>query len=96
MKDDIHKNIKYINNKFGDENWVPLQINSLIREDNILMYLDCFTLLSPQVKIRVLMSMLHLNEARMDKLEDNFTKLVDMSLGDDDPWVKVVLFFFCF
>ena len=36
------------------------------------MYLDCFTLLSPQVKIRVLMSMLHLAEARMEKLEDNF------------------------
>ena len=32
MKEDIHKNIKYINNKLGDENWVPLQINSLIRE----------------------------------------------------------------
>ena len=31
MKEDIHKNIKYINNKLGDENWVPLQINSLIR-----------------------------------------------------------------
>ena len=32
MKEDIHKNIKYINNKLGDENWVPLQINSLIRK----------------------------------------------------------------
>ena len=52
------------------------------------MYLDCFTLLSPQVKIRVLMSMLHLAEARMEKLEDNFATLVDMSLNDDDPWVK--------
>ena len=33
MKEEIHKNIKFINNKFGDENWVPLQINSLIREE---------------------------------------------------------------
>ena len=42
------------------------------------MYLDCFTLLSAQVKIRVLMSMLHLTEKRMEKLEDNFSTLVDM------------------
>ena len=26
MKEEIHKNIKFINNKFGDENWVPLQV----------------------------------------------------------------------
>jgi len=89
MKDELTKNIKFINNKFGDENWVPLQINSLIRDDNIRMYLDCFTLLSPQVKIRVLMSMLHLAEARMEKLEDHFGTLVGLSLNDDDPWVKV-------
>ena len=57
---------------------MPFQINSLIREDNIRMYLDCFTLLSAQVKIRVLMSMLHLTEQRMEKLEDNFSTLVDM------------------
>ena len=57
---------------------MPFQINSLIREDNIRMYLDCFTLLSAQVKIRVLMSMLHLTEKRMEKLEDNFSTLVDM------------------
>ena len=32
MSEEIHKNIKYINNKFGDESWVPaLQINNLIR-----------------------------------------------------------------
>lgn len=89
MKDDIHKNIKYINNKLADENWVPLQINSLIREDNITMYVDCFTLLTAPVKIRILLGMLHLSNERLDRLEDHFRQLIEFAISDSDPWVKV-------
>ena len=53
------------------------------------MYRDCFGLLTPQVKIRILMSLLHLENRKLDKLEDHFSRLIDMSLSDSDPWVKV-------
>jgi len=46
-------------------------------------------LLNSQVKIRILMSMLHLSTGRLEKLEEHFSKLIEVSLNDTDPWVKV-------
>ena len=54
-----------------------------------MMYRDCFMLLNSQVKIRILMSMLHLSTERLEKLEDHFSNLIEVSLNDTDPWVKV-------
>ena len=53
------------------------------------MYVDCFTLLTAPVKIRILLGMLHLTSERLDRLEDHFRQLIDYALADSDPWVKV-------
>ena len=80
---------RLLTNKLGEESWVPVQIGNLLRNDNMQSVVNSYDALSSGVKMRILLSMLHLDRKRIEELEEYFIQLIDLALTDSDPWVKV-------
>ena len=80
---------RLLTNKLGEESWVPVQIGNLLRNDNMQSVVNSYDALSSGVKMRILLSMLHLDRKRIEDLEEYFIQLIDLALTDSDPWVKV-------
>ena len=71
--------VRWLTNKLGEENWVPSQIGSLLRPENMDAAVDSYDALSPGVKIRLLLSMLHLERHQMEDLEGTVKNLKTMT-----------------
>lgn len=71
--------VRWLTNKLGEENWVPSQIGSLLRPENMDAAVDSYDALSPGVKIRLLLSMLHLERHQMEDLEGTVKNLKAMT-----------------
>uniref|UniRef100_A0AAY4BQ15 HDAg domain-containing protein n=1 Tax=Denticeps clupeoides TaxID=299321 RepID=A0AAY4BQ15_9TELE len=82
----------WLHNKLGstDELWAPSSIASLLTAsviDNIRL---CFSSLSPPVKLKLLLGMLHLPRRTVDEMKDALSEIIQLATVDSEPWVLMV------
>ncbi|KAG7330424.1 hypothetical protein KOW79_006646 [Hemibagrus wyckioides] len=82
----------WLHNKLGstDELWTPSSIGSLLTVsviDNIRL---CFSNLSPPVKLKLLLGMLHLPRRTVDEMKDALSEIIQLATVDSEPWVLMV------
>ncbi|XP_056604575.1 negative elongation factor A isoform X2 [Triplophysa dalaica] len=82
----------WLHNKLGstDELWTPLSIASLLTVsviDNIRL---CFSTLSPPVKLKLLLGMLHLPRRTVDEMKEALSEIIQLATVDSEPWVLMV------
>ncbi|XP_006629208.1 negative elongation factor A [Lepisosteus oculatus] len=82
----------WLHNKLGstDELWAPSSIASLLTVsviDNIRL---CFSSLSPPVKLKLLLGMLHLPRRTVDEMKDALSEIIQLATLDSEPWVLMV------
>ncbi|XP_048092179.1 negative elongation factor A isoform X1 [Alosa alosa] len=82
----------WLHNKLGstDELWAPPSIASLLTVsviDNIRL---CFSSLSPPVKLKLLLGMLHLPRRTVDEMKEALTEIIQLATVDSEPWVLMV------
>ncbi|XP_028657476.2 negative elongation factor A [Erpetoichthys calabaricus] len=82
----------WLHNKLGstDELWAPSSIASLLTPsviDNIRL---CFSSLSPPVKLKLLLGMLHLPRRAVDEMKDALSEIIQLATLDSEPWVLMV------
>ncbi|XP_072574804.1 negative elongation factor A [Paramormyrops kingsleyae] len=82
----------WLHNKLGstDELWAPSSIASLLTVsviDNIRL---CFSSLSPPVKLKLLLGMLHLPRRTVDEMKEALNEIIQLATLDSEPWVLMV------
>lgn len=82
----------WLHNKLGstDELWTPPSIASLLTVsviDNIRL---CFSSLSPPVKLKLLLGMLHLPRRTIDEMKEALSEIIQLATVDSEPWVLMV------
>ncbi|KAJ8382236.1 hypothetical protein SKAU_G00030140 [Synaphobranchus kaupii] len=82
----------WLHNKLGstDELWAPSSIASLLTVsviDNIRL---CFSSLSPPVKLKLLLGMLHLPRRTVDEMKEALSEIIQLATLDSEPWVLMV------
>uniref|UniRef100_A0AAR2L5U7 HDAg domain-containing protein n=1 Tax=Pygocentrus nattereri TaxID=42514 RepID=A0AAR2L5U7_PYGNA len=82
----------WLHNKLGstDELWTPSSIGSLLTVsviDNIRL---CFSTLSPAVKLKLLLGMLHLPRRTVDEMKEALSEIIQLATVDSEPWVLMV------
>ncbi|XP_030635804.1 negative elongation factor A isoform X2 [Chanos chanos] len=82
----------WLHNKLGstDELWTPPSIASLLTVsviDNIRL---CFSNLSPPVKLKLLLGMLHLPRRTVDEMKEALSEIIQLATVDSEPWVLMV------
>ncbi|XP_038126313.1 negative elongation factor A [Cyprinodon tularosa] len=82
----------WLHNKLGstDELWTPPSIASLLTVsviDNIRL---CFSSLSPPVKLKLLLGMLHLPRRTVDEMKEALSEIIRLATVDSEPWVLMV------
>ncbi|KAM6894648.1 negative elongation factor A [Lycodopsis pacificus] len=82
----------WLHNKLGstDELWTPPSIASLLTVsviDNIRL---CFSSLSPAVKLKLLLGMLHLPRRTVDEMKEALSEIIQLATVDSEPWVLMV------
>uniref|UniRef100_A0A673KAF1 Negative elongation factor A-like n=1 Tax=Sinocyclocheilus rhinocerous TaxID=307959 RepID=A0A673KAF1_9TELE len=82
----------WLHNKLGstDELWTPSSIASLLTVsviDNIRL---CFSSLSPPVKLKLLLGMLHLPRRTVDEMKEALSEIIQLATVDSEPWVLMV------
>uniref|UniRef100_A0A4W5K2E2 Negative elongation factor complex member A n=1 Tax=Hucho hucho TaxID=62062 RepID=A0A4W5K2E2_9TELE len=82
----------WLHNKLGstDELWAPSSIASLLTVsviDNIRL---CFSSLSPPVKLKILLGMLHLPRRTVDEMKEALSEIIQLATVDSEPWVLMV------
>ncbi|KAE8279206.1 Negative elongation factor A [Larimichthys crocea] len=82
----------WLHNKLGstDELWTPPSIASLLTVsviDNIRL---CFSSLSPPVKLKLLLGMLHLPRRTVDEMKEALSEIIQLATVDSEPWVLMV------
>ncbi|XP_072543618.1 negative elongation factor A [Salminus brasiliensis] len=82
----------WLHNKLGstDELWTPSSIGSLLTVsviDNIRL---CFSSLSPAVKLKLLLGMLHLPRRTVDEMKEALSEIIQLATVDSEPWVLMV------
>ncbi|XP_049612907.1 negative elongation factor A [Syngnathus scovelli] len=82
----------WLHNKLGstDELWTPPSIASLLTVsviDNIRL---CFSTLSPPVKLKLLLGMLHLPRRTVDEMKEALSEIIQLATVDSEPWVLMV------
>ncbi|XP_010784203.1 negative elongation factor A isoform X1 [Notothenia coriiceps] len=82
----------WLHNKLGstDELWTPPSIASLLTLsviDNIRL---CFSSLSPPVKLKLLLGMLHLPRRTVDEMKEALSEIIQLATVDSEPWVLMV------
>ncbi|KAK1797249.1 hypothetical protein P4O66_008633 [Electrophorus voltai] len=82
----------WLHNKLGstDELWTPSSIGSLLTVsviDNIRL---CFSNLSPPVKLKLLLGMLHLPRRTVDEMKEALSEIIQLATVDSEPWVLMV------
>ncbi|KAK9524857.1 hypothetical protein VZT92_017222 [Zoarces viviparus] len=82
----------WLHNKLGstDELWTPPSIASLLTVsviDNIRL---CFSSLSPVVKLKLLLGMLHLPRRTVDEMKEALSEIIQLATVDSEPWVLMV------
>ncbi|KAK1175210.1 negative elongation factor A [Acipenser oxyrinchus oxyrinchus] len=82
----------WLHNKLGstDELWAPSSIASLLTVNVIDNIRLCFSSLSPPVKLKLLLGMLHLPRRTVDEMKEALSEIIQLATLDAEPWVLMV------
>ncbi|XP_014665342.1 PREDICTED: negative elongation factor A-like [Priapulus caudatus] len=82
----------WLHNKLGstDDLWSAQTICSQLRQEILRNAHSCFQDLQSHVKLKFLLSFLHLPRRHIEQWKSELDEIVEMAVGDSDQWVSVL------
>jgi negative elongation factor A len=82
----------WLHNKLGstDDLWSGSTICSQLTRDKLLNILECFQTLQAHVKVKLMLSFLHLPKRNIEEWKEELDYLHRMALEDSDQWVSMI------
>ncbi|KAK2151638.1 hypothetical protein LSH36_356g05009 [Paralvinella palmiformis] len=82
----------WLHNKLGstDDLWSGGSICSQLTRDKLLLIQDCFHNLQPHVKVKLLLSFLHIPKRNVEEWKEELEELIQTAADDTDQWVTMV------
>ncbi|XP_029649614.2 negative elongation factor A [Octopus sinensis] len=82
----------WLHNKLGstDDLWSGKTICSQLSRDKLLSIQGCFYTLQPHVKVKVMLSFLHLPRRNVEEWQKEMEEILTIASGDSDHWVSTV------
>ncbi|XP_041368782.1 negative elongation factor A-like [Gigantopelta aegis] len=82
----------WLHNKLGstDDLWSGRTICSQLSQERLQSIEECFHTLQPHVKVKLLLSFLHILRRNIDQWKPDLDEILQMAIQDTDPWVSMV------
>lgn len=82
----------WLHNKLGstDDLWSGKTICSQLSKEKLLSIRGCFFTLQPHVKVKVMLSFLHLPRRNVEEWQKEMEEILALALDDSDHWVSTV------
>lgn len=83
----------WLHNKLGTSNdqWSGRTIVSQLSQEKLRNIRDCFIDLQPQVKLKLLLSIIHIAKRNVEEWRYELDKILDIAVADDsDKWVSTI------
>jgi len=82
----------WLHNKLGTSNdsWTGGSIVSQLNSDILKKIRNCFQDLQPQVKLKLLLSFLHIGRRNLEQWRSELEDILDVALQDSEPWVSML------
>ncbi|XP_013392050.1 negative elongation factor A [Lingula anatina] len=82
----------WLHNKLGstDDFWSGRSICSQLTQDKLQSILGCFQALQPHVKVKLMLSFLHLARRNVEEWKVDLEEILELASNDSDQWVSTV------
>lgn len=83
----------WLHNKLGTSNdqWSGRTIVSQLTKEKLRNIKDCFSDLQPQVKLKLLLSIIHIAKRNVEEWRHELEDILDIAIaGDSDKWVSTI------
>lgn len=83
----------WLHNKLGSsDQWAAGSITSQLNKDILLQVKDCFHVLQSQVKLKLVLSMLHITPRSIEEWKDELNNIIELAIEDSgtDQWISMV------
>jgi len=82
----------WLHNKLGTSNdsWTGGSIVSQLNPDILKKIRNCFQDLQPQVKLKLLLSFLHIGRRNLEQWRSGLEAILEVGLHDSEPWVSML------
>jgi len=82
----------WLHNKLGTSNdsWTGGSIVSQLNPDILKKIRNCFQDLQPQVKLKLLLSFLHIGRRNLEQWRTGLEAILEVGLHDSEPWVSML------
>merc|ERR1711892_150626 len=82
----------WLHNKLGTSNdsWTGGPIVSQLNPDILKKIRNCFQDLQPQVKLKLLLSFLHIGRRNLEQWRSGLEAILEVGLHDSEPWVDML------
>ena len=81
-----------LHNKLGTSNdsWTGGSIISQLNPDILKKIINCFQDFQPQVKLKLLLSFLHIGRRNLEQWRSGLEAILEVALHDSEPWVSML------
>lgn len=82
----------WLHNKLGTSNdqWSGQTIVSQLSQEKLRNIRDCFADLQPQVKLKLLLSIIHIAKRNVEEWRSELEDILDSAVNDSDSWVSII------
>lgn len=83
----------WLHNKLGTSNdqWSGRTIVSQLSQDKLRSIRDCFSDLQPQVKLKLLLSIIHIAKRNVEEWRHELCDIIEIAIADDsDSWLSTI------
>ncbi|BFY97627.1 hypothetical protein BsWGS_00667 [Bradybaena similaris] len=82
----------WLHNKLGstDDLWSGKSICSQLSQEKLISILDCFHALQSHVKVKLLLSFIHIPRRSIDQWQAELEEIISLGIADPDPWVSTI------
>ncbi|XP_005091121.1 negative elongation factor A [Aplysia californica] len=82
----------WLHNKLGstDDLWSGKSICSQLTREKLITIQDCFHALQSHVKVKLLLSFLHISKRNIEQWQLDFEEIITLGMNDPDPWVATI------
>lgn len=83
----------WLHNKLGSstDQWSGRTIVFQLSKEKLINIRDCFVDLQPQVKLKLLLAMVHIAKRNVEEWRNELTDILDIAIADDsDRWVSTI------
>ncbi|CAL1540865.1 unnamed protein product [Lymnaea stagnalis] len=82
----------WLHNKLGstDDLWSGKTICSQLSRERLLNIQDCFHALQSHVKVKLLLSFLHIPRRNVELWQNDLEEIISLGINDPDPWVATI------